>query len=216
MQKEKHASTLQGHQHIKDSIRKSKDKDPKNNQTEIIYHYQCPQISCPSAYIGESGRHWVKESRNTSRPLPPTPSQHHHSHPMDPEQFNIVHKEVNSHTWTIKEAMFILMQDPTLNRTLGSIIYLTYGTTSFMHHLLYGASLCANELHPPTFKPSTHLLVTPHLSSHCPYWQGAHTFMVSTHICPKHTPYTSNTPPHEIYNKSYSSTILVSFLHFIC
>ena len=33
-----------------------KDKDPKNNQTGIIYHYKCPQINCPSAYIGESGR----------------------------------------------------------------------------------------------------------------------------------------------------------------
>ena len=33
-----------------------KDKDPKINQTGIIYHYKCPQINCPSAYIGESGR----------------------------------------------------------------------------------------------------------------------------------------------------------------
>ena len=33
-----------------------KDKDPENNQTGIIYHYKCPQINCPSAYIGESGR----------------------------------------------------------------------------------------------------------------------------------------------------------------
>ena len=33
-----------------------KDKAPKNNQKGIIYHYKCPQINCPSAYIGESGR----------------------------------------------------------------------------------------------------------------------------------------------------------------
>ena len=33
-----------------------KDKDPQNNQTGIIYHYKCPQINYPSAYIGESGR----------------------------------------------------------------------------------------------------------------------------------------------------------------
>ena len=26
------------------------------------------------------------------------------------------------------------------------------------------------------------------------YWQGAQTFMVSTHSCPKHTPYTPSTP----------------------
>ena len=31
---------------------------------------------------------------------------------MDPNQFNIVHKEVNSHSRTIKEAMSICVQDP--------------------------------------------------------------------------------------------------------
>ena len=31
---------------------------------------------------------------------------------MDPNQFNIVHKEVNSHSRTIKEAMFICVQEP--------------------------------------------------------------------------------------------------------
>ena len=31
---------------------------------------------------------------------------------MDPNQFNIVHKEVNSHSRTIKEAMFICVQYP--------------------------------------------------------------------------------------------------------
>ena len=33
-----------------------KDKDPQNSHTGIIYHYKCPQINCPSACIGESGR----------------------------------------------------------------------------------------------------------------------------------------------------------------
>ena len=33
-----------------------KDKDPKTNKTGIIYHYKCPHINCPEAYIGESGR----------------------------------------------------------------------------------------------------------------------------------------------------------------
>ena len=33
-----------------------KDKDPKTNKSGIIYHYKCPHINCPEAYIGESGR----------------------------------------------------------------------------------------------------------------------------------------------------------------
>ena len=70
-----------------------KDKDPQNSQTDIIYHYKCPQINCPSAYIGESGRSLaerVKEHLKAPSPI------HLHStttgHHMDPEQFSIVHK----------------------------------------------------------------------------------------------------------------------------
>ena len=107
----------------------SKDKDPKNSQTGIIYHYKCPQINCPSTYIGESGRSLgerVKEPFKAPSPI------HLHStttgHPMDPEQFSIIHKEVNSQSRTIKETMFIWIQDPTLNRNL-STNYLTSGTT---------------------------------------------------------------------------------------
>ena len=120
MQKERHTSSLQGHQHIKDSTRKPQGEGPQNNQTGIIYHYQCPQINCPSAYIGESGRSLGERVKEHFK----APSAIHlHSttpgHPMDAEQFNIVHKEVNSHTRTIWEAMFICMQDPTLSRNLG-------------------------------------------------------------------------------------------------
>ena len=96
-----------------------KDKGPKNNQTGIIYHYKCPQINCPSAYIGDSGRSLrerVKEHFKAPSPI------HLHStttgHPMELEQFNIVHKEVNSHSRTIKEAIFSHIQDPTLNRNM--------------------------------------------------------------------------------------------------
>ena len=107
---------------LRTALGNPKDKDPKNNQTGIIYHYQCLQINFPSAYIGESGRSLgerVKEHFKNPSPI------HLHStttgHPMDPEQFNIVHKEVNSHSRTIKEAMFICMQDPTLKQEPGEI-----------------------------------------------------------------------------------------------
>ena len=41
---------------LRTALGNPKDKDPKNNQTGIIYHYQCPHINYPSAYISESGR----------------------------------------------------------------------------------------------------------------------------------------------------------------
>ena len=67
-------------------------------------------------------------------------------HPMDPEQLNIVYKQVNSHSRTIKETMFIHIQDPTLNRNLGK-----YQLLHIWHNLLQ-ASLCYSTSH-PAFQP---------------------------------------------------------------
>ena len=49
-----------------------KDKDPKNNQTGIICQYKCPQINCPSAYIGESGRSLGERVKVHLRAAPPS------------------------------------------------------------------------------------------------------------------------------------------------
>ena len=84
-----------------------------------------------------------------------SPPIHLHStttrHPMDPEQFSIVHKEVNSHSRTIKEAMFIWVQGPTLNRNLGK-----YQLPHIWDHLLMAS---------PTLqcKPSSIPTTSPHL-----------------------------------------------------
>ena len=97
-----------------------KDKDPKTHWSGTIYHYKCPHINCPEAYTGESGRalgEKVKEHLKAPSPI------FHHSistgHPLDSDNFNIIHKEVLSHSRTIKEAMFICVNDPSLNRNLG-------------------------------------------------------------------------------------------------
>ena len=158
------------------SLGNAKDKHPKNNQIGIIYHYQCPHINCPSAYIGESGRSLgerVKEHFKAPSPI------HHHStttgHPMDPDQFNILHKEVNSHSRTIKEATFICMQDPTLNRNLGKY-QLPDIWDHLLHHPPYSTSLQTIQLHP---QPPNPLLVPPFPHPLLPLsimTEGAHTF----------------------------------------
>ena len=132
----------------------AKDKDARKNQRGIIYHYKCPQINCPSAYTGESGRSLgerVKEHFKVPSPI------HLHStitgHHKDPEQFSIVHKEVNNHSRTIKEAMFICIQDPTLNRNL------QYQLPHIWDHLLLASPTlqckpCSTH-HPPPKPPPT-------------------------------------------------------------
>ena len=98
---------------LRTTLGNHKDKDPKTKQIGVIYQYQCPHIHCSSCYIGESGRSLgdrVKEHLKAPSPI------HLHStttgHPLDPNQFNIMHKEIHSQSRTIKEAMFICVQDP--------------------------------------------------------------------------------------------------------
>ena len=98
---------------LRTSLVNPKDKDHKTKQTGVIYHYQCPHIHCSSSYIGESGRSLgerVKEHSKAPSPI------HLHSattgHLLDPNQFNIMHKEGHSQSRNIKEAMFICVQDP--------------------------------------------------------------------------------------------------------
>ena len=96
-----------------------KDKDPKTHISRIIYHYKCPHINCPEAYIGESGRALGDRAKEHFKA--PSPIHQHITttgHPLDLDLFNIIHKDVHSHSRTIKEAMFICIHDPTLNRNL--------------------------------------------------------------------------------------------------
>ena len=147
---------------LRTALGNPKDKDPKTNQTGIIYQYQCPHINCTSSYIGESGRSLgerVKEHFKAPSPI------HLHSttmgHPMDPNQFNIVHKEVNSQSRTIKEAMFIYIQDPPQQKP-GQVSTTTHmgPTTTGITNLPVQANTTANHYITPYWYP---LLLTPTL-----------------------------------------------------
>ena len=96
-----------------------KDKDPKLHKSGVIYHFKCPHINYPEAYIAESGRalgERIKEHLKAPSPI------HHHSsstgHSLSPECFNIIHWETQGLSRNIMEAMFICVNDPLLNRNL--------------------------------------------------------------------------------------------------
>ena len=188
MQKERHPGTFQRHQHPLDSTRKPQGQRPKANQTGIIYHYQCPHINCPSAYIGESGR--TLGDRVKEHFKAPSPINLHITttgHPMDPNQFNIVHKEVNSHSRTIKEAMFIQVQDPPKQKP-----WKVPGPTH-MGPPPPGISNPSAQANESTSQLYSH--ITPYWFPPPPPQWGAcissfHYFMVNTHVYPKyHPPY---------------------------
>ena len=145
-----------------------KDKDPKTKQTGVIYQYQCPHIHCSSCYIGESGRSLgdrVKEHLKAPSPI------HLHSaitgHPLDPNQFNIMHKEVHSQSQNYKGSNVHLCSRPPSTATYANTNYHTFGTNFFSLHQSSSTSQHNSQLPLPTLNP--------------PYWLPPHLFPSLTH-----------------------------------
>ena len=115
-------------------------------------------------------------------------------HPLDPNQFNIVHKKVNNQSRTIKEAMFICIQDPPSTGIWASTNYHIYGTSSYMQHKsTQQPTTTANSLTPLLVPPPTPPSTTTHLSCYPFSWGATYFFLllfllVSTCIYPKHPP----------------------------
>ena len=94
--------------------------EPKLAKSGVIYKYKCPSINCTEEYIGESGRTFgnrYKEHVKATSPIHPHTSST--GHPVSPECFLIVDREAQGMTRNIKEAMYIRVNDPSLNRNLG-------------------------------------------------------------------------------------------------
>ena len=174
-----------------------KDKDHKSKQTGVIYQYQCPHIQCSSSYIGESGRSLgdrVKEHLKAPSPI------HLHStttrHPLDPNQFNIIHKEVQGQSRTIKEAMFIRVQDPPSIATLANTNCHTFGT-NFCNLHQYSNPSQLKDL--PTYSATTPPLVPPYTPSLLSIYVGGHHIFltiipIGKYMCtPPYTPLSLST-----------------------
>ena len=105
---------------VKQLLMAPKDKDPKLTKSGVIYRYKCPSINCTEQYIGESGRTLGEGYKEHLKA--PSPIHLHTSttgHPVSPESFTIVDREAQGLTRNVTEAMYIKVNDPSLNRNLG-------------------------------------------------------------------------------------------------
>ena len=99
---------------------KPKDKDPKDSKSGLIYSYQWSQLDCNEEYIRETGR-TLGERRKEHLKQP----SHIHGHsqatgyPIDRDKFNIIGREDRGQARTIKESIYIRVNNPTLNQNIG-------------------------------------------------------------------------------------------------
>ena len=105
---------------IKNLLMSPKDKDPIQKQSGVIYRYQCDRVDCDEKYIGESSRTFGERFREHLKA--PSPIYDHSNitgHNVTINNFNIVGREDLNLMRTIQEALYIRVNDPSLNRNVG-------------------------------------------------------------------------------------------------
>ena len=105
---------------IRNLLMAPKEKDNITSKGGIIYRYKCDHLGCTVKYIGETGRTF--ENRYKEHLRAPFPIHNHTTamgHLIKLDNFSIVDRESQGVTRTIKDATFIRVNDPSLNRKLG-------------------------------------------------------------------------------------------------
>ena len=105
---------------IRDLLVHPKDKDTILQKSGVIYRYRCGKVDCEDEYIEESGRTFgerFREHMTASSPI--IDHQNITGHEVSLDNFSIVGREDNNIARNIKEAIFIRVNDPSLNRNIG-------------------------------------------------------------------------------------------------
>ena len=97
-----------------------KDKDNITNKGGAIYRYKCEHLICTVEYIWEAGRAFRERYKEYLKA--PSPTYDHANtmgHSIKLDNFSIMDRESQGVPKTIKEDMFIIVNDPPLSRNLG-------------------------------------------------------------------------------------------------
>ena len=111
---------FKGGQTLKDLLMNPKDKDTITNKSGVIYRFIYSEDGCEEEYIGESARTFAERFKEHQKS--PSPIHDHcniSGHKADINNFSIIGREDQNLTRAIKEALFIRVNDPSLNRNIG-------------------------------------------------------------------------------------------------
>ena len=105
---------------IKNLLVAPQDKDPILKKSGVIYRYKCHRVGCDKEYIGESSRTFGERFKEHQKA--PSPICDHYNitgQKISLENFSIVGREDQNLMRTIKEALYIRVNNPSLNRNIG-------------------------------------------------------------------------------------------------
>ena len=97
-----------------------RDQDPIQKRSGVIYRYKCDRVECDEEYIGESSRTFGERFKEHLK-APSSIIDHYNitGHNVTIENFSIVEREDQYLIRTIKEALYIRVNNPSLNRNIG-------------------------------------------------------------------------------------------------
>ena len=105
---------------IKNLLVAPKDQDTIQKKSGVIYRYKCDRVECDEEYIRESSRTFGERFKEHLKA--PSPIYDHCNttgHNVTIENFSIVGREDQNLRRLIKEALFIRVNNPSLNRNIG-------------------------------------------------------------------------------------------------
>ena len=97
-----------------------KDKDPIQKKSGVIYRYKWDRVEYDEEYIGESSRAFQGRFREYLK-APSLIYDHYNitGHNVTTDNFSIVGREDQNLMRTIKEALYIRVNNPSLNKNIG-------------------------------------------------------------------------------------------------
>ena len=110
---------FKGNTTIKHILMKPKDQGPMDKKSGVLYSYQCSNVACNEEYIGETARtlgERCKEHLKQPSPIHVYIQQTGHNN-ID-TSFNFIGREDQGQARTIKESIYIRVNNPTLNQNI--------------------------------------------------------------------------------------------------
>ena len=105
---------------IKDELVAPKDKDHITKQHGIIYKFKCDRLECDEQYIAETARTFGERFKeHLKAPSPIDDNSNITGHTSTLENFSILGREEQNLSRLIKESIFIMVNNPSLNRNRG-------------------------------------------------------------------------------------------------
>ena len=105
---------------LKNLLVSSKDKDPMENKSVAIYWFQCGDLVHDEEYIGETCRTFGERFKeHLKEPSLIHNHSHNTGHTTTQDNFQIIEREDHGNPRTIKESIYIKVNNSTLNRNIG-------------------------------------------------------------------------------------------------